>query len=200
MRMSGFRLLLWSLSSLAAHALQDLTWTQLADGPWSAREGLMAVTSPEGIYLSGGRDRLGATAIRDVWFSSNGSSWTQKPTPPWPARSYHAMYSQDGCIVVAGGQKVSFVGNPYFNDVWKSCDGAFGSHCPVLAMRHETCCDVRFARGADLAIAGQCSLDNSGRNCVHPVRREDGRRGRMLRREWPLWSRPKVPKRCVDLC
>jgi len=103
---------------------QESTWVQLANGPWSAREGLMAVTAPEGIYLSGGRDRFGATAIRDVWFSSNGSTWTQMPLPPWVARSYHAMFYQNGCIVVAGGQKVSFVGNPYFNDVWKSCDGA----------------------------------------------------------------------------
>ena len=74
--------------------LQESTWVQLANGPWSAREGLMAVTAPEGIYLSGGRDRFGATAIRDVWFSSNGSTWTQMPLPPWVARSYHAMFYQ----------------------------------------------------------------------------------------------------------
>jgi hypothetical protein len=73
---------------------QESTWVQLANGPWSAREGLMAVTAPEGIYLSGGRDRFGATAIRDVWFSSNGSTWTQMPLPPWVARSYHAMFYQ----------------------------------------------------------------------------------------------------------
>merc|ERR1712023_152031 len=46
------------------------------------------------------------------------------PTPPWHARAYHAMFFKDGCLFVMGGQKVSFIGNPFFNDVWKSCDGA----------------------------------------------------------------------------
>lgn len=84
----------------------------------------MAVTTPEGIYMTGGRARFGAAAVADVWFSVNGSHWEEKPKPAWPARAYHAMYYFDQCIFVMGGQKVSFIGNPFFNDVWKSCDGA----------------------------------------------------------------------------
>lgn len=99
-------------------------WLKLADGPWSAREGLMAVTTPDGIYMSGGRDTLGASAVADVWFTTNGTLWKQMPKVPWAARAYHAMFFYQKCLWVMGGQHVSFIGNPFYNDVWKSCDGA----------------------------------------------------------------------------
>jgi hypothetical protein len=100
------------------------TWTKLADGPWSAREGLMAVEAKEGVYLTGGRAFFGSAATKDVWFSINGSSWSKRPAASFSERAYHAMFSFNDCIYVMGGQKVSFVGNPFYNDVWESCDGA----------------------------------------------------------------------------
>jgi N-acetylneuraminic acid mutarotase len=32
------------------------------------------------------------------------------------------MFYHNGCVFVMGGQTVSFLGNPFYNDVWKSCD------------------------------------------------------------------------------
>lgn len=102
----------------------NLQWQKLSEGPWSAREGLMAVNTPKGIFMTGGRDTFGSKATGDVWFSVNGSSWEQMPKPPFPARAYHAMFYHNDCLFVMGGQKVSFIGNPFYNDVWRSCDGA----------------------------------------------------------------------------
>lgn len=110
--------------AVSVTAADNATWTKLADGPWSAREGLMAVTTPKGIYMTGGRDFFGAKATSDVWFTTNGSTWEQMPKPPFPARAYHAMFYHNDCLFVMGGQKVGFIGNPFFNDVWTSCDGA----------------------------------------------------------------------------
>lgn len=86
-------------------------WTKLADGPYSAREGLMAVTTPGGkIVMTGGRKFFGAAATADAWTSDNGTEWKQLPAVPWKARAYHAMMEFKGCIYIMGGQEVSFIG------------------------------------------------------------------------------------------
>ena len=68
-----------------------LPWLKLSDGPWSAREGLMAVDTPGGIVMTGGRQFFGALATHDVWVSPNGSAWEEMPKAPFKGRAYHAM-------------------------------------------------------------------------------------------------------------
>ena len=86
-------------------------WTKLADGPYSAREGLMAVVTTGGkIVMAGGRKFFGATVTADAWASDNGTEWKQLPTVPWKGRAYHAMMEFKGCIYIMGGQKVAFTG------------------------------------------------------------------------------------------
>lgn len=111
-------------ATASAWTSNPIDGVKLADGPWSAREGLMAVKTPEGVYMSGGREVFGAFAVADVWFSANGTHWEQKPQVPWKGRAYHAMFYHNKCLFIMGGQTVSFIGNPFYNDVWKSCDGA----------------------------------------------------------------------------
>ena len=84
----------------------------------------MAVPTPDGIFMTGGRAFFGAEATNDVWHSTNGSAWMELPKAPFKARAYHAMFHHLGCLLVMGGQTVSFIGNPFYNDVWRSCDGA----------------------------------------------------------------------------
>jgi len=100
-------------------------WTQLSNGPYSAREGLMAIANltDGSIMLSGGRDRDGSHASDEVWKSTDGTDWTKLPSPGWKARSYHAMMELNGCVYVIAGQGFSVLGSPYYNDVWRSCDG-----------------------------------------------------------------------------
>merc|ERR1712086_229219 len=74
-------------------------WTKLADGPYSAREGLMAVVTTSGkIVMAGGRKFFGATVTADAWASDNGTEWKQLPTVPWKGRAYHAMMEFKGCF------------------------------------------------------------------------------------------------------
>jgi len=98
-------------------------WTRLANGPWSSREGLMAVVTDDGsLVMAGGRDLFGGRARNDAWASANGTEWAPLPPLPGKSRAYHAMLYLNGCIYVMGGQEVSFIGNPFYNDVWRSCD------------------------------------------------------------------------------
>lgn len=105
-----------------AGASTDSAWEKLADGPWAAREGLMAVDTPSGIVMTGGRKILGAYAGNDVWRTSDGVTWEELPDAPFDGRAYHAMFYHNACVFVMGGQTVSFFGNPFYNDVWRSCD------------------------------------------------------------------------------
>ena len=85
---------------------------------------MAVVSSTSGsIIMTGGRQFFGASAVSDAWISTNGGAdWKQLPKTEWKARAYHAMMEFKGCIYIAGGQKVAFLGNPFYNDVWKSCD------------------------------------------------------------------------------
>jgi hypothetical protein len=94
-------------------------WEELADGPWSAREGLMAVSTGEFMLLSGGRTTGGVGFAADVWRSDNGTRWTQLHSNAFPKRAYHSMVYLKGCVYVMGGQTFQ----SYLNDVYRSCDG-----------------------------------------------------------------------------
>ena len=55
-------MLLVTLTTIAANG----SWTKVSDGPWTPREGLMAVATPNGILMTGGRVLHGARATNDV--------------------------------------------------------------------------------------------------------------------------------------
>merc|ERR1711865_922292 len=109
-----------SLLAIALNAVQSAAfptavaasdWTKLADGPYSAREGLMAVVTSGGkIVMTGGRRFFGAAAVADAWASDNGTEWKQLPAVPWKARAYHAMMG------LGQRYRVAFTGNPFYND------------------------------------------------------------------------------------
>jgi hypothetical protein len=94
------------------------SWEKLSDGPWSAREGLMAVSAGSKIFMTGGRTSSGLGFAGDVWSTENGTEWQQVNANAFPKRAYHNMVALKGCLYVMGGQTFS----TYMNDVWKSCD------------------------------------------------------------------------------
>jgi hypothetical protein len=91
------------VASLAAGS-----WSKLSDGPWTAREGLMAVSNGESIFMSGGRysniyslaahlhyyladgyaprTRDGLGFGSDVWKTENGTHWTEVQQTAFPKR------------------------------------------------------------------------------------------------------------------
>ncbi|MBY5991436.1 hypothetical protein [Ferrimonas balearica] len=116
-------------------------WQQLtAAAGWEGRAGLSATVHRGAFYVAGGSRNdddaiIGGPPQRiyynDVWKSYNGRDW-QRVTEqaPWAARAGGVLLSKDGYLYLLGGE-VGFVcaplptcTPPYFNDVWRSKDGA----------------------------------------------------------------------------
>ncbi len=124
-------------------ASQDgVQWTQLtSDAGWAGRAGLRAVTFEDEIYIFGGSqfddDAIigpgGPTRIyfNDVWKSADGASWELvTDDAPWEPRAGAVVVVKAGAMYLLGGER-GFLCDPlpdcelpYFNDVWRSTDGA----------------------------------------------------------------------------
>ena len=82
---------------------------------------LAAGADASGFYVVGGD---GETALNDVWYSADGASWRLlTATAPFAAREGHQAVSYNGSLWVVGGLLENSTLN-YFNDVWRSADGA----------------------------------------------------------------------------
>jgi hypothetical protein len=122
------------------------TWTpETLDAPWEGRAGLSAVVHKGAIYVLGGSQGddastggTGRVLFNDVWMSRDGRTWTEVAGsgPRWSPRAGAAVVSKDGYIYLLGGERGFSCGfdlaspcqpatdNLYFNDVWRSRDGA----------------------------------------------------------------------------
>ena len=123
-----------------------VTWTaETTDAPWAGRAGLSAVVHDGAIYILGGSQGddastggTGRILFNDVWMSRDGRNWTEvaRKGPRWTPRAGAAVVSKGGYLYVLGGERGFSCGfdpaNPcqpatqtlYFNDVWRSRDGA----------------------------------------------------------------------------
>jgi len=116
-------------------------WEQrTAQAPWEGRAGLSAAALNGALYVFGGSQNDDAAIIggppariyfRDVWKSTDGgATWQKVADAPWAARAGAATVVKDGYIYLLGGEKgflcSPFPGCtlPYFNDVWRTRDGA----------------------------------------------------------------------------
>ena len=122
------------------------TWkAETLDAPWEGRAGLSAVVHKGAIYVMGGSQGddastggSGRVLFNDVWMSRDGKSWTEVvgSGPRWSPRAGAAVVSKDGYLYLLGGERGFSCGfdptSPcqpatatlYFNDVWRSRDGA----------------------------------------------------------------------------
>lgn len=115
-------------------------WTQMtADAGWDGRAGLSAVALGGYIYVMGGSQNDDSAVIggppariyfNDVWRSRDGSEWEQvTAAAPWAPRA-GAVVETKGCWMYLFGGEDGFTcvsGErcpPYYNDVWRSRDGA----------------------------------------------------------------------------
>lgn len=117
-------------------------WTQLtADAGWTPRAGLRAVVFNDEIYIFGGSQFDDGAIIgpggpsriyfNDVWKSADGVAWQQMTdSAPWEPRAGAVVVVKDGYMILLGGED-GFLCEPqpncqlpYFNDVWRSRDGA----------------------------------------------------------------------------
>ncbi len=119
-----------------------ITWEQLTPAaPWEGRAGLMAAVLDDALYVFGGSRNDDAAVVgpsgparvyfNDVWRSTDGVTWEEvSAAAPWSPRAGGAVVVQDGELYLLGGEE-GFVCTPqpdcvppYFNDVWKTTDGA----------------------------------------------------------------------------
>lgn len=122
------------------------SWTpETLNAPWEGRAGLSVVTHKGAIYVLGGSQGddastggTGRILFDDVWMSRDGRDWRELDTagPRWSPRAGAAVVSKGGYIYLLGGERGFSCGfdptSPcqpatatlYFNDVWRSRDGA----------------------------------------------------------------------------
>ncbi len=105
------------------YSTNGVTWTQAtASAGWSARHNHTSVVFDNKMWVLGGWDALvGGAFLNDVWYSTNGVTWTQATANAgWTARRGHASVVFDNRIWLLGGADVS----SRKNDVWYSTNGA----------------------------------------------------------------------------
>ena len=116
-------------------------WQELkSDGPrWVGRAGLSAIEFKGWIYVLGGGKGddvaiggSGRVLFNDVWRSRDGKNWEQVTADaPWAPRAGAAVVEKNGYMYLLGGED-GFLCTfgptgpscPYYNDVWRSRDGA----------------------------------------------------------------------------
>ena len=117
-----------------------VNWTALTtNAPWAGRAGLSSVVFKDEIYVLGGSVNDDSSIIggppqriyfNDVWKSADGAHWTPVTTnAPWAARAGAAVVVKNGYLYLLGGEFGFLCAPqpcqlPYFNDVWRSRDGA----------------------------------------------------------------------------
>ncbi len=102
------------------YSTDGATWTQAtAAAGWSARWGFGACVYSGKMWVSGGGTNMGpSTAAADLWYSTNGSAWTQaNATCTWGGRWGHILAPVSDGLVVIGGADDDAI---QCNDGWKS--------------------------------------------------------------------------------
>ena len=116
-------------------------WEQMTDvAPWAGRAGLSSVVYKGEIYVMAGSFNddpavIGGPPTRvyfnDVWKSRNGRDWVHMTdNAPWAPRAGAIAAVKNGYLYLLGGED-GFIClpdsprcPPYYNDVWRSKDGA----------------------------------------------------------------------------
>jgi len=123
---------MWVLGGLAGSNTNDVwsstdgaTWTQAtAAAAWSPRWGHTSLVYDNKMWVFGGNDgadsQCSGSRCRDVWYSANGTTWTQATdTAAWSDRYDHASVVFNNKMWVLGG----FDSGGWQDDVWSSTDG-----------------------------------------------------------------------------
>ena len=118
-----------------------VTWERMtAAAGWEGRAGLSAIVFKNEIYVMGGSKNDDSSIIggppariyfNDVWKSRDGRVWERLAwNAPWAPRAGAVVVEKGGWMYLLGGEEGFTCDDPskpcppYFNDVWRSRDGA----------------------------------------------------------------------------
>ncbi|MGB5808976.1 MAG: hypothetical protein WBG86_00525, partial [Polyangiales bacterium] len=115
-----------------------VTWEEILEtggtDHWSPRAYFQTVTLGDQMYVIGGQDfGVESNFYNDVWRSSDGAEWTEMTSDAgWQGRAgLRTVVFRDEMYIFGGSQNdddaIIGPGGPqriYFNDVWRSADGA----------------------------------------------------------------------------
>ena len=107
------------------YSTDGITWTQAtAAAAWSARcRHRMLVYNNRMWILGGSPNAAGGTALNDVWYSTDGITWTEATASAgWADRSELSALTYNNRMWVMAGQLANTA--TLYNDVWYSTDGA----------------------------------------------------------------------------
>jgi hypothetical protein len=106
------------------------SWIADEQAPWEERHSFGSAVIGDKLFVMGG-DALHAHYQPDVWWTTDGSGWTRATdSAPWGSRVLHHAVALGGALYVMGGQTLpgwvdtDTVPVTFYNDVWKSNDGA----------------------------------------------------------------------------
>jgi hypothetical protein len=94
-----------------------LNWTQAtANAPWTGRQYQSVGVFDNKIWVMAGYN--GGTgpggALNDVWYSSDGVSWTNLPNTPWAPRHAPTLFTYNNHMYIAAGTTTTVT-----NEVWR---------------------------------------------------------------------------------
>lgn len=93
------------------------TWTKAATTSWPARARSTTIKFNNKLWMLAG---YGATALNDIWSSSDGVTWNFEGTAPYSKRLWAGTTVYNGKLWLVGGTNTSW--EP-LSDVWSSTDG-----------------------------------------------------------------------------
>lgn len=104
-----------------------VNWTEATNSAgWSARNLLTSAAFDNKLWVMGGNDGSGdcngsgSSRCSDVWYSEDGTNWTEATNnADWPERNAHTTSVFNNKLWVMGG----YDGNTGLNDIWYSDDG-----------------------------------------------------------------------------
>ncbi len=100
-----------------------ITWTQMGNGPWSARDTHSVAVFNNKLWILGGQSSNGTSfyQLNDVWSSSDGINWNQATSnAPWTPRANSASVVFNNKLWILGGTNNN---GANYGDVWSTANG-----------------------------------------------------------------------------
>lgn len=115
-----------SVSNSVYSSTDGVTWDLVTATPaWSARYGAGGTVYDGKMWIVGGvHTESSATSLRDVWYSTDGSSWTRATSDAGFGRYTADMAVADGLMWTFGGASGNIAPFYYYPDLHVSADGA----------------------------------------------------------------------------